>query len=157
MTEISPSRRGSHRVADVQLRGPAPRATARVHWPAAAGTAAAPLVVLFVAADDQWADRLVERVGAVVLAVTAAHPIEAHAALAWAADHAAELGAEPDRLAVAGIGSGAALAERVAELAADEGWPPLRDVALIWPHDDPTDAVDRLAAALARTSSGTNR
>jgi acetyl esterase/lipase len=126
-----------------------------VHWPATplAGRPLA-IVVLFQARqpstpdDVQLVDRLLERTGALVLAVTAAHAIEAHATLAWAADHAGELGADPDRLAVVGVGSGAALAERVVELATDEGWPPLRHVALIWPHDDPGAALDRLAAAL---------
>jgi acetyl esterase len=90
----------------------------------------------------------------VVLAVPAVHAIEAHATLAWAADHARELGADPDRLAVVGAGSAAALAERVVELATDEGWPPLRQVALVWPLDDPGPALDRLAAALARPAAG---
>ena len=74
--------------------------------------------------------------------------------MAWAADHAAELGADPDRLALVGAGSGAALAERVAELAVDEGWPPLRHVALIWPHDDPQAALGRLAAPWPRRRPG---
>jgi alpha/beta hydrolase fold len=95
-------------------------------------------------------DRLVDQLDAVVLTVPVAHVIEAHAALTWAADHAGDLGADPDRLAVVGVGAGAALAERVVELAADEGWPPLRQVALIWPHDDPGAALGRLAAALSR-------
>ena len=76
--------------------------------------------------------------------MSAAHAVEAHAAVSWAADHAAELGADAARIAVVGDGAGAALAERVAELAADEGWPPLRHVALIWPHDDPAAALDGL-------------
>ena len=53
------------------------------------------------------------------------------------------------RIAVVGDGAGAAVAERVAELAADEGWPPLRHVALIWPHDHPAPALDGLTRALA--------
>jgi acetyl esterase/lipase len=85
----------------------------------------------------------------VVLTVSAAHALEGHAAVSWAADHAAELGADATRLAVVGDRSAAALAERVAELSAEEGWPPLRHVALIWPHDDPTAALDGLARAVA--------
>jgi hypothetical protein len=50
---------------------------------------------------------------------------------------------------VVGDGACAALAERVAELTVAEGWPPLRHVAVIWPHDDPTAALDGLTRALA--------
>ena len=131
---------------------PAPR-RARVHWPApCAEPAVAALVVLFSSGDDladDLVDEVVARVGAVVLTVSATHAVEAHAAVSWAADHAAELGADAARIALVGHGTGAALAERVAELAVDEGWPPLRHVALIWPHDDPAAALDGLARALA--------
>ena len=67
-------------------------------------------------------------------------------------DLVGELGADAARLAVVSDRAGAALAERVAELAVDEGWPPLRHVALIWPHDDPTAALDGLADALTRST-----
>jgi acetyl esterase len=160
MTETSDSRARQHRVAHVQLRGPAPRGRARVHWPARTGVSRAPALVVYFAAaapltddDERLVGRLVGRLDTVVLAVSAAHAVEAHATVAWAADHAAELGAEPDRLALVGHGAGAALAERVAELAVDEGWPPLRHVALIWPHDDPQEALVELGRALAAAPS----
>jgi len=128
-----------------------------VHWPApCAEPAVAALVVLFssgVDPADDLVDEVVARVGAVVLTVSATHTVEAHAAASWAADHAAELGADAARIALVGHGTGAALAERVAELAVDEGWPPLRHVALIWPHDDPAAALDGLARALAAPHS----
>src|SRR5689334_16358309 len=83
MASIPRQTRSPARVADVHLRGPAPR-RARVHWPAAGGRPA--LVVVFAsAADVELVDRLLERTGAVVLAVSAAHVVEAHATLAWAA------------------------------------------------------------------------
>ena len=47
----------------------------------------------------------------------------------WAADHAHQLGADPDRLVVAGGG----LAAAVALHARDEGWPPLSRQVLIGP------------------------
>lgn len=139
----------SPRVADVLLRDPAPRTRARIHWPACPGRPG--LVVLFTDPDDpcDLAARLVEALGAIVLAVPAAHTVEAHATVAWAADHAAELGARPD-LALVGTGRGAALAERVAALAADEGWPPLRGVAAVWPGDDPAPALEALATGWDR-------
>jgi acetyl esterase len=128
-----------------------------VHWPRPAAGGGPALVVAFASPstlDDALVERVLERVGAVVLAVRATHVPAAHAALTWAADHARELGADPGRLAVLGVGPAAALAERVAELAADEGWPPLRHVALLRAHDEPSAALDRLAAALARPAAG---
>lgn len=142
-------RAGARRIADVALRHLAPRGRARVHWPASvAEPTVAALVVLF-SADDDLVDPIINRLGAVVLTVSAGHAVEAHAALSWAADHATELGVDADRIAVVGDRAAAALAERVAELAVAEDWPPLRHVALIWPHDDPTPALDDLACALA--------
>jgi acetyl esterase len=142
-------RAGARRIADVALRDLAPPGRARVHWPApCADATAAPLVVLF-ASDDDLVGELIARLAAVVLTVSAAHAVEAHAVVSWAADHAAELGADATRIAVVGDRGGAALAERVAELAAGEGWPPLRHVALLWPHHDPTAGLDGLTHALS--------
>ena len=136
------------RTADVALRHLAPGGRARVHWPApCADPTVGALVVLF-APDDDLVGDLIARLGAVVLTVSATHAVEAHAAVSWAADHAAELGADATRIAVVGDRAGAALAERVAELAVEDGWPPLRHVALIWPHDDPAVALDGLTHAL---------
>lgn len=147
----SPDLPRARRTADVALRHLTPRGRARVHWPAScAEPTVAALVVLF-SADDDLVDPLIARLGAVVLTVPAWHALDGHAALSWAADHAAELGVDASRIAVVGDRGAAALAERVAELAADEGWPPLRHVALIWPHDDPSAALDGLARALARS------
>jgi acetyl esterase len=145
----SPDRpRAAHRIADVALRHLAPGGRARVHWPApCADPTVAPLVVLF-STDDDLIGELIARLAAVVLRVSATHAVEAHAAVSWAADHAAELGADPARIAVVGDRACAALAERVADLTVDEGWPPLRHVALIWPHHDPAAALDGLTRAL---------
>jgi alpha/beta hydrolase family protein len=140
---------GAYRVADVALRDLAPHNRARVRWPApCADPTVAALVVLF-CTDDDLVGELMARLGAVVLTVSAAHAFEALAVLSWAADHAVELGVDAGRIAVVGDGAGAALAERVAELAVDDGWPPLRHVALIWPHDHPAAALDGLTRALA--------
>jgi len=150
-------RTGGHRIADVALRHLAPGRRARVHWPApCADPTVAALVVLF-AGDDDLVDELMARLRAVVLTVSATHAVEAHAAVSWAADHAAELGADASRMAVVGDRAGAAVAERVAELAVDEGWPPLGHVALIWPHHDPTAALDALTRALAVPTRQPNR
>jgi hypothetical protein len=130
-----------------------------VYWPAATGRPAAVVVVLHTPSDvylTGLVDRLVDELGAVVLTASAIHVVEAHATVTWAAEHAGDLGGDPDRLAVVGVGSGVALAERVAALAVHEGWPPLRHIALIWPHDPEAELV-RLAVALSRTSAGPTR
>jgi acetyl esterase len=48
------------------------------------------------------------------------------ATVQWAADHAAELGADPGRLLLAGAGIGGRLAAAVACQARDDGWPAVK-------------------------------
>ena len=55
---------------------------------------------------------------------------DTYAALTWTADHAAELGIDPDRIAVAGHSSGAGLAAAAALRARDAGGPRIRFQAL---------------------------
>ena len=121
-TDPLPARTGSPMLRSATSRDN----RARVHWPApCTDPTVAALVVLF-CTDDDLVGELIARLGAVVLTVSAAHAVEALAVLSWATDHAVELGVDATRIAVVGDAAGAALAERVAELAADEGWPPLR-------------------------------
>ena len=58
---------------------------------------------------------------------------DAVAATAWTHAHAAELGADPTRLAVAGDSAGGNLAAVVCQLARDAGGPPIRFQLLIYP------------------------
>ena len=58
---------------------------------------------------------------------------DAWAATRWAAEHAAELGADAGRMAVAGDSAGGNLAAVVAQLARDAGGPALRFQLLIYP------------------------
>ncbi|HEX3316598.1 MAG TPA: alpha/beta hydrolase fold domain-containing protein, partial [Solirubrobacteraceae bacterium] len=60
------------------------------------------------------------------------------AALGWLPQHAAELGADPDRLAVAGDSAGGNLATVLARHARDDGGPALRHQLLVYPALDPT-------------------
>jgi len=65
-------------------------------------------------------------------------PVEdARAALRWAQQHAAELGADPTRVGVGGDSAGANLSAAIAQLAAKDGGPPPACQVLIYP------AVDR--------------
>lgn len=131
------------RVADVLLRHPAPRRV-RLHWPPP-GAGRPGLVVLLTDGPVDGAGALADRLAAVVLAAPAADIGSAHAALSWAADHAAELGADPARLALAGP---AEPVGRVARRVHDEGWPPLGAVVALRRGDDP--AAKMLAAGWAR-------
>jgi acetyl esterase len=64
-------------------------------------------------------------------------------ALVWTAEHSAELGADPDRIAVMGDSAGGNLAAVVSIIARDEGGPAVRHQALVYAPTDLTDAVER--------------
>ncbi|WP_432707632.1 alpha/beta hydrolase [Nocardioides kribbensis] len=59
----------------------------------------------------------------------------------WAVEHAAELGADPERVAVMGESAGGNLAAVVALLARDRGGPRLRHQTLLYPATDLTEAL----------------
>ena len=127
------------RVADLRLRG-ASAMPVRVRWPTGPRMVG-PLAVFLPdldpqngvdPADDELCRRLCAGVGAVVLCapLLSARPglsdsslERAASVLEWSADHAAELGADPDRLLLAGSGAGAAAAVVLALRARDRGWP----------------------------------
>jgi acetyl esterase len=166
-----------HRVADVLLRGPAGPLPARAYWPAGPEPLVAPpLLVLFPgdgSAPDglEGADALCRGVcsyvGVVVLSVTyrsatprsdGAAPEDATAAVHWAADHAAQLGADPGRLLVAGTGLGGGIAAAVAQQARDDGWPAIERQVSIHPELAgvavdalPRGTADRLLWSFARS------
>jgi acetyl esterase len=132
------------RVADLQLRGRRGPLRTRVHWPpSAGGSASLPLLVFLPAGRDDGLESTVSVLaGVVVLAVTdtrltrlpePAALVEATTATQWAADHAAELGADPGRVLVGGEGRGAWLAAAVALQARDDGWPTLARQLLVVP------------------------
>jgi acetyl esterase/lipase len=96
---------------------------------------------------DALARALANAAGAVVVNVgyrlAPEHPFPAavddcFAAAQWAGDHAAELGAEPGRLAFGGDSAGANLATVVARRARDAGGPELVHQLLVYPALDPT-------------------
>lgn len=94
---------------------------------------------------DHLCRLLCDRAGVTVMAVDyrlgPEHPFpaavdDAWAALTWAADHADELGGDPNRLAVAGDSAGGNLSAVVALMARDAGGPSIALQALIYPWVD---------------------
>jgi acetyl esterase/lipase len=84
--------------------------------------------------EHPWATRVADGSGAVVISVgyrlAPEHPFPAalddvYAVLTWTAEHAAELGIDPARIAVGGHSAGANLAAAVALRARDEQGPPI--------------------------------
>ncbi|MCR6490718.1 alpha/beta hydrolase [Amycolatopsis sp. OK19-0408] len=74
---------------------------------------------------------------------------DCYAGLVWLAEHAAELGADADRIVVTGASAGGGLSAGVALLARDRGGPPLLGQLLLCPMID-----DRNATASARQYDG---
>jgi acetyl esterase len=123
---LTPACERVYDVSELTIPGPAGDIPARVYSPAPAGKPL-PLLVHFhggghVVGDPDTCDyvsrRVVHRAGAVVLSVdyrmAPEHPLtapseDARAAYLWAREHAGELGADPDRIAVGGDSAGAKL------------------------------------------------
>jgi len=133
--------------------GPAGEIPVRVYTPAGGG-GPLPVVVYYhgggwVIGDLEVVDRpcrlLASAAGAIVVSVdyrlAPEHRYPAafddcYAAAVWVAGHAAELGADPARIAVAGDSAGGNLAAAVALAARDRGGPALAAQLLIYPVTD---------------------
>ena len=144
------------RVEDKSIPGPDGPVPVRLYADSTSGPL--PIAVFFhgggwvlssVAGHDSLARRIAKRSGALVVSVeyrlAPEHPFPAPhddcwAATAWLAEHAANWGGDPARLAVCGDSAGGNLAAGVALRARDEGLP-LALQALIYPCiDDQQDA-----------------
>lgn len=126
-------------VADMTLRFGSLRVPTTVHWPR--GTTAWLALVL----SDELAPTDPRVESSVVIALAGRHPgwLEL-ATLHWAGEHARELGAEADRLLVAG----GARAAMLALAARDAGWPVLRRQLVVHPAFTRTQHVpDDVAGA----------
>jgi acetyl esterase len=142
-------------VDDREIPGPDTAVPVRVYAPsgqAPAGGRPALLdihgggfVVGSIAMEHAFATQVARELGAVVVAVeyrlAPEHPFPAgvedcYAALHWMHEHAAELGIDPERIAVGGHAAGAGLAAAVALLARDQQGPPIRFQLLNQPELD---------------------
>lgn len=88
------------------------------------------------------------------------YPVEdSYAGLVWMAEHAAELGVDPERILVVGASAGGGLSAGVALLARDRKGPALVGQCLIYPMLDDRDAtvstrqIDDVAGVWNRTSN----
>jgi cation diffusion facilitator CzcD-associated flavoprotein CzcO/acetyl esterase/lipase len=151
-------------VEDTQFPIDGSTRTARIYRPAVEG----PLpVIVFIHgggwvggnldAFDEPCATLARNVGALVVSpdyrLAPEHPFPAAtddtvAVLRWAADHIADLGGDPQRIAVGGESAGANLAAVAAQRVRDEGGPRLAAQVLITPPVDPlADTESRKAFA----------
>jgi acetyl esterase/lipase len=82
---------------------------------------------------------------------------DVYAALRWAADHAAELGVDPARIAIMGDSAGGGVAAAVALMARDRGGPALAAQILVYPMlDDRTTTPDPEIAPFAMWTTDDN-
>jgi len=137
----------------------------RIYWPVAEPDSL-PVVVFYhgggwvigdLDSHDAMARAVAVGVGAVVVAVdyrlAPEHPFpagvdDAFAALRWVGEHAAELGGDPTRIAVAGDSAGGNLSAVVSQLARDGGGPPVK-FQLLW---YPVTTMDRALPSMAENA-----
>ncbi len=149
-------------VEDRTIAGPGGDLLVRVYRPDV--PAGAPVLVFFhgggwvvgsVGTHDDTCRALTDAVGCVTVSVDyrlapehpyPAAPEDCYAGLVWAVEHAAELGADGTRVAVAGDSAGGNLAAAVALMSRDRGGPTLRHQLLIYPVTDFDDATASMEA-----------
>jgi acetyl esterase len=142
---------------DRSLPGPKGEIPVRIYRPPSHGPL--PVVVYFhgggwvigdITSHDTVCHRLAAGVPAVVVNVDyrlapehrfPAAVDDCDAATRWVSEHAADLGADPARLAVAGDSAGGNLAAVVARRARDRGGPPIAFQLLIYPATDMTRSL----------------
>jgi hypothetical protein len=135
-----------HREADLSLRASGDFVRPRVIWPPEPDDGS-PIAVVAWERESvfEMAEALCFDCGVVALALQTPDLDLATIALEWAGDHADLLGADPDRLLVAGGG----LAARAALHARDEGWPPLVRQLLFGPEREGWPTADTSLADVA--------
>jgi hypothetical protein len=115
-------------VADMTLRFGPLRVHTTVRWPQVQTVSLALVLTDELSPADFWVENCI------VVGLAAGTPSSAEfAALQWVSEHLRELGAERDRMVVAG----GARAARLALAARDSGWPVLRRQLLVHPSFTP--------------------
>jgi acetyl esterase len=143
--------------AGLTLRFGGRRLNGRVYWARAdAGGTGSPLAFVPALFDEGGSHALCRLLcaaaGAVVLTVPSRHAPDHDdelAALEWVADHAAQLGAHPGRLIVAGEGAGGARAACLSARARDNDWPQLRRQVVVHPSFSETCPMPSLLTGVA--------
>ena len=139
-------------VEDRAIPGPAGQVPVRVYRPTGTGPFSAlvwfhggGMVLGDLDRADGTARQLCVRAGCVVVSVDyrlapedkfPAAPDDCYAATRWVAEHAADIEADPRRIAVGGDSAGGNLAAVVALMARDRGGPPLAHELLVFPMAD---------------------
>lgn len=142
-------------VVNRTIPGPGGEIPVRIYTPIDATRTGTPGILLFfhgsgfvifgLDSHDTQCRAICNRAGAIVVSVDyrlapehkfPAGPDDCYAALEWAATHAAELGGDASRIAVAGDSAGGCLAAVTAQTTRDRRGPPLCFQALIYPVTD---------------------
>jgi len=142
------------RVEDRQIPGPAGNILVRVYTPSS--TSGLPVLVFFhggafvagsLDTHDTPLRSVANRCQCIVVSVAyrlapenkyPAAPEDAYAATKWVAEHGADIGGDPHRIAVGGDGAGGNLAAAVTLMAREQGGPHLIFQVLIYPMLDAT-------------------
>lgn len=152
---LGPAPQPVHETEERRIPGPAGEIPVRVYWPRPVGTGEPLPVVLhyhgggYLAGDLDSHDRIARwycrHADAIVISVDyrlapehrfPAAVEDAYAALLWSAEHALEIGAEGERIAVTGDSAGGNLSAVVCQLAAARGGPDVAFQALVYPTVD---------------------
>jgi len=151
------------RVRDLGFEGPGGDVPVRIYEPVGTDSQLRPAVLYFhgggwvvgsLDSHDPLCRAMANAAGAVVVSVdyrlAPEHPFpaaaeDAYAATAWVTERAAELGVDPERVAVAGDSAGGTLATAVALMARHRGGPEIAYQLLVYPVTDHTLAYDSYA------------
>ncbi|WP_343233707.1 alpha/beta hydrolase [Natronosalvus rutilus] len=155
---------------DVSIPGPATDIPVRTYHPG--GDDSLPIVEFFhddgsmlgdLDCFDSLCTRLADQSGCLIVSIgyrlTPEHPFRAplrdcYAAVSWLSVHAANIGGDPNRIAVSGTSAGADLAAAIALLARDRDGPCISHQALLYPPSRRTAWSN--SRATRRTRRGTD-